>query len=154
MVLTELFVTMAFVSRFWFDRKLTDLRDARMQKESVIDGLSQAQAMFLKTQSQLSTIKNIFERSLDPGKRLETVRSLTPTGIEYSQIDFSPEAITLRGFSTTAAEFSSLLTNIQNFGGFSEIATKRLKLSTFRRPGFDFEVEMKIKNDSEAAPAG
>lgn len=141
-VLTELVVIIAFLSRFWFDRKLNDLRERRVQKEAVVDSYNEIQTRFLKVQAQLAAIKKILNQQNDVSDRLSEIQQLTPQGVTYAKIDVSSQSAVLAGYTQTASLFSALLTNIQSKVGEENITVKKLELSRDHVPGFDFEMNV------------
>ncbi|MBI5355992.1 hypothetical protein HZB78_00060 [Candidatus Collierbacteria bacterium] len=140
-VFTELIVTMAFLSRFWFDKVLTDLREQRLQREVVVDSFKDFESAFLSAQSRVNFAKQTIDSSLRSEEELNAINGLTPKGVDYVQIQISPEKTALSGFAFGAADFSSLLSSLESQERFSEVTVKELRLSLARKPGFDFEIE-------------
>lgn len=140
-VMTELVVTMAFLSRFWFDKVLTDLREQRLQREVVVDSFKEFEQMFLSTQSRFNFVRKTIDSSLKSDEELIAINGLSPKGVDYTQIQIAPEKTSLSGFAASASDFSSLLSNLESQQRFSEVTVKELRLSMIRKPGFDFEIE-------------
>lgn len=140
-VLTELIVTMAFLSRFWFDKVLTDLREQRLQREVVVDSFKEFEQTFLSTQSRFNFVRQTIDSSLKSDEELTAINGLSPIGVDYVQIQIAPEKTSLSGFAASASDFSSLLSGLESQERFSEITVKELRLSMSRKPGFDFEIE-------------
>lgn len=140
-VMTELIVTVAFLSRFWFDRVLTDLRESRFQKEVTVDSFKDFEQKFLSTQSRLNFVKQTVDSSLKADGELATINELSPKGVDYNQIQIDSDRTNLSGFAASALDFSSLLSGLESQERFSEISVKVLRLSLARKPGFDFEID-------------
>ncbi len=140
-VMTELVVILAFLSRFWFDRTLTDLRASRFQKELAVDSFKDFERTFLSTQSGLNFVKQTVDSSLKADGELTLINELSPKGVDYSQIQIEPDKTTLSGFAASASDFSSLLSGLESQERFSEISVKALRLSLVRKPGFDLEID-------------
>ena len=140
-VITELIVTIAFLSRFWFDRVLTDLRESRFQKEVTVDSFKDFEQKFLSTQTRLNFVKQTADLSLKADGELAMINELTPRGIDYNQIQIDQSRTSLSGFAASALDFSSLLSGLELQERFSEISVKVLRLSLARKPGFDFEID-------------
>lgn len=150
-VLTELVVIIAFLSRFWFDRTLTDLRESRIKKEGVVDSFQQVLTDFLRTKSQLSMIRTVLSEQYGVNDRLTQIQSLTPSGVEYKEMRISSQSAALRGFAANPDTLSSFLSALQGSAAFDQMTLKSLGLSTDRAPGVDFEIEVhtKIINPTE-----
>lgn len=140
-VMTELVVTVAFLSRFWFDRILTDLRESRFQKEVTVDSFKDFEQKFLSIQTRLNFVKQTVDASLKADGELATINELSPKGVDYSQIQIDSDRTSLSGFAAGALDFSSLLSGLESQERFSEISVKVLRLSLARKPGFDFEID-------------
>src|SRR3990167_1085348 len=60
-IITELVVMTAFLSRFWLDAKTTDLNDSIKQKQAVIESQNNFEKEFRKTQNRLVIFKEVTE---------------------------------------------------------------------------------------------
>lgn len=142
LMLTELVVIIAFLSRFWFDRTLENLREVRIQKEAIVDSYDQILQRFLTMQSQVVIVQRILQAQSHPGEKLSTIQSLTPRDIRYTDIETSTSSATLKGFVSSAPSFSTLLSRLQEESAFSEVLVRSLQLSRDHAPGVDFEVDV------------
>lgn len=143
-VFTELIVIVAFISRFWFDRQLTDLREQRVQKSALVDSFKNIQNKFLATQAMFNLIQNTLGGGVKTVIRLNEIQSLTPLGIEYQSVIVSSQSASLVGFAPDTNSFSSLLTLFQSdpSQSFKSVGVKQFGLSKTRSPGFDFTLEL------------
>lgn len=141
-VVTELVVIIAFLSRFYFDRILTDLRESRIKKEGIVDSFQQVLTDFLETQSRLSAIRNVLSEQYGVNDRLIQIQSLTPSGIEYKAMLVSSRSADLKGFVPNSNTFSAFLGTIQGSPLFDQVSLKSLQLSADRAPGLDFEIDL------------
>jgi Tfp pilus assembly protein PilN len=141
-VLTELVVIIAFLSRFWFDRQLTNLRELRVEKSAVVDSLEDVRLRFEQTKKTLSVARGAINNQYDPAGRLSLIQSLTPLGVEYQSIKVSSQSASLTGFAPGSAMFSSLLTLLQQEDAFQNVAVTRLVQSQERFPGFEFQMTL------------
>lgn len=139
-VLTELVVIAAFVSRIWFDRRLTDLRELRMQKAAVVDSYGEVRNRFEKAQKAFSLAGAVLAQQYHPAGRLEEIQNITPAGVEYQSVEISSRSAVLSGFASGAGAFSTLLTWLQDAKKETEV--KNLSQSGERYPGFDFTLEI------------
>lgn len=143
-VFTELIVIIAFISRFWFDRQLTDLREQRVQKSAIVDSFRDTQNKFEQTKAMLNLIKNTLAGGAKTMTRLSQIQNLTPPGIEYQSIAISSQSASLAGFAPNTNSFSSLITLLQSDKdqSFKSVGVKQFGLSKTRSPGFDFTLEL------------
>lgn len=148
LMLTELVVIIAFLSRFWFDRSLENLREVRIQKEAIVDSYDQVLQGFLTMQSQLVNVRRILRTQFHPAERLSSIQLLTPRDVRYTNIETSTESATLKGFVPSAPSFSTLLSRLQADPTFSEVLVRSLQLSRDHAPGVDFEVDVSFASES------
>lgn len=143
-VFTELIVIIAFISRFWFDRQLTDLREQRVQKSAVVESFKDTQNTFEQTKAMLNLIKNTLAGGAKIVTRFNEIQNLTPLGIEYQSIAISSQSASLVGFAPNINSFSSLITLFQSAKDQSlkSVNVKQFGLSKTRSPGFDFTLEL------------
>lgn len=140
LMFTELVVIMVFLSRFWFDRRLVNLREVRYQKEITVDSYNYVFDAFLRTQSQLSSLRRILDDRTHISGFLSEIQSLTPLGIEFDEITASSQSASIRGFSPSSGVFSALLSNIQLSPTIRDVSVRTLELSRDRSPGIEFDV--------------
>lgn len=143
-VFTELIVIIAFISRFWFDRQLTDLREQRVQKSAIVASFKDTQNKFEQTKTMLNLIKNALADGPKTVARLSQIQNLTPLGIEYQSITVSSQSASLVGFAPNTNSFSSLITLFQTAKDqfFKKVDIGQFGLSKTRSPGFDFTLEL------------
>lgn len=148
LMLTELVVILAFLSRFWFDRTLENLREVRIQKEAIVDSYDQILQRFLTMKSQVVIVRRIFQSQSHSSQTLSTIQSLTPKDIRYTNIETATNSATLKGFVSSAPSFSTLLSRLQGEPTFSEVLVRSLQLSRDHAPGVDFEVDVAFATKS------
>jgi len=88
-VLTELIVISVFISRFWLDRKNSDLSEIVRQKQAILESTAPFETEFIKLQKRLSFIKNFYSNQLGYDKQINSLISSTPTDLFYNQISVS-----------------------------------------------------------------
>ena len=143
-VLTELVVIGAFLSRFWFDRKLSDLRQTRMQRTASVQQMDDVRVKWERLQFLAGEINQANRRNFDAAERLAKIQSLTPAGVEFEAIEIGSQSATLTGYVGMSDVFSRLFSRIKAEKSFSGVAVRKLEQSSDRPPGFDFELEVKI----------
>src|SRR3989344_6821603 len=78
MILTEIIVLLAFISRFSLDRKLTDLNEEISQKQAILEVNSQLEADIRAVQGQLSQVKNLISQQSAPIDILVFLQNILP----------------------------------------------------------------------------
>ncbi len=142
-VLAELVVIGAFLSRFWFDRKLSDLRQVRMQRTASVQAMDEVRAKWERLQFLAEEVNKANGSNFDAAERLSKIQSLTPAGVEFDSIEISSRSASLTGYVPDSNIFSRLFSRIKSEESFIGVTVRKLELSASRPPGFDFEMEIK-----------
>lgn len=143
-VLTELVVIGAFVSRFWFDRKLSDQRQIRMQRTASVLAMDEVNTSWERFQKLAEEIRQANANNYDAAERLSKIQGLTPAGVEFESIDVGSQSATLRGYVPGSDVFSRLFSRMKAEKSFGGVGVRKLEQSASRPPGFDFEMEIKM----------
>lgn len=98
-VITELIVIAAFLSRFWLDRTLADLNEQNTAKKNQIEASLMFEKDFRNIQTRLTLYKSIDAGKTNAVKLVKDITSLLPSGVILSNISFSENQLTLRGNS-------------------------------------------------------
>lgn len=144
-VLTELVVIAAFLSRFWFDRRLSDLRELRMARTAAVKSMGDVQARWESAQFLAEEINRVNSNNFDASERLNRIQALTPADVEFDSIEISSQSAALRGYTQGSAVFSKLFFRIKGEKSYSEVIVRKLEQSAGRSPGFDFELELRYQ---------
>ena len=137
-ILTEMVVILAFLSRFKLDSDLADLADRIEGKRKVLEALSESELGFRQTQTRLNLVRSLAKSQIDitglltqldvamPGERLITMSGVT----------LAEKEVTLTGESASEKNLGALLSNLSmntRWKGveLSDITTDVLKKTTF-----------------------
>lgn len=90
-VLTELIVISVFISRFWLDRKNSDLSEVARQKQAILESTTPFETEFTQLQSRLSYIKNFYANQPDFSQQINSLISSTPSDLFYNKISISTD---------------------------------------------------------------
>ncbi|MBU2592151.1 hypothetical protein KKD61_01670 [Patescibacteria group bacterium] len=108
-VFTELIVIGAFLSRFWLDRKDSDLSEEIRQRQAIISSINDFEEEFRLFQSRLSSVDRFLKKDIQPLSPLDLIVESLPPDILVSNYSFSEniegQEVSL---STTISSESSL----------------------------------------------
>jgi len=90
-ILTELIVISVFISRFWLDRKNSDLSEISRQKQAILESAVPFETEFIGLQKRLSYIKNFYSSQPEYNKQISSLISSTPTDLFYEKISVSAD---------------------------------------------------------------
>tara|TARA_Y100000310_G_C20224852_1_gene597442 strand:- start:24 stop:569 length:546 start_codon:yes stop_codon:yes gene_type:complete len=142
-ILTELIVILAFLSRFKFDRDLTDLNDEVKQKKVVIEASAQFEKDFRFLQTQLAAIKALNDQQLQTDQVLADLASLTPIDIIFSDLQVSEEEITVTASALSESGLATFLRNLKASSEFGQLTLSQVKSDVEKQVGTTFSLKAK-----------
>ena len=125
-IFTELVVIISFATRFSLDRQVTDLNDAIVQKESIIDSygdlednvrLAQQKIENYQQVSQQATVIDIFPK----------LTELTPTDVRLESLVIRGASINLEGVTRSQSALKILITNLQLSQGIYNLTVDKIE---------------------------
>ncbi len=124
-VIVELLVLAAFVSRFKFDADLQSLKEQIDQQIPFIESQKNDEILIRQTQAQLSTIKNLKVSEPNYSSILKKIADQTPQNIKISNItlnkDNSKLSFKIVGSSRNNNDLANLILGLKSETEFSEI---------------------------------
>ena len=123
-VLTEFIVISVFISRFWLDRKNSDLSEIVRQKQAILESATPFETEFTKLQERLDYIKSFYSNQPEYDKQISSLISSTPTDLFYNQLSISMDektTTTVINASLTAYKEESIVSFITNLTLNSDI---------------------------------
>src|SRR3989344_2970528 len=112
-IVTEMIVMGAFLSRFWLDAQNSDLNDSIKVAGAEIEAQADFEKEFRGIQSKLSIFKQISQVAV-PSKKLELVSSKLPTEISLSSVQIQDGAVQIKGTSGSEAGIAQFVSNLKN----------------------------------------
>jgi hypothetical protein len=115
-VLTELVVVSAFISRFWLDRKNSDLSEVIRQQQSILESTQSFESEFNSFQQRLQFIANFYQNDPQYNQKITTLINSTPEGLAYQSLSLSKDKDNNISASASLAAFNeaSIITFINN----------------------------------------
>jgi hypothetical protein len=83
---TELIVITAFLSRFYFDRVLTDLNEEIIQKQTVIESFAELENKVETTQQRIKTAKSLLAGQLRISNQLNKLAETIPPDVAFESL--------------------------------------------------------------------
>lgn len=88
-VFVELIVIGAFLSRFWLDRKNSDLSETLRQQKAILGSTAEFEKDYLSLQGRLKFIKNFYKSEPKYVESLSSLIQSIPEGIYFQNISFN-----------------------------------------------------------------
>lgn len=91
-IFTELIVISAFLSRFWLDRKNSDLSEVIRQQKAILESTQDFEQEYNLLAQRLKTIKNFYASTPSYHSQIQSLANSTPPNIVYNSLTFrAPE---------------------------------------------------------------
>lgn len=120
-VLTELVVLVAFLSRFKFDRDLIDLHDKIKQEETTVKSLGSVEKRSRNLQERLSQIAKIDKEAKNSIGFLEEVPALIPDTVFLDGLTLYEKALKIDARALNGTGLSSFVKKLRDSNLFSEV---------------------------------
>lgn len=88
-ILTEMVVILAFLSRFKFDKDLLDLNESIAGKKNILEATYQIEQNFRSAQTRINLAKEILSSSPSSTELLDKVTATVPSGMSLQNISVS-----------------------------------------------------------------
>lgn len=146
LVVTELFVIAAFISRFWLDAKNTDLSEEMKEAKAVISSLSSFESDFKDTQNRLAIFNSFKENKGKIYSNVKIFVSYKPQGVYFETIHADLQKITISAVSSNETEIQQYVINLKASKKFDNVSLGNIALkkdSTI----FGFSISADIKQE-------
>ncbi|MFA6602382.1 MAG: PilN domain-containing protein [Candidatus Shapirobacteria bacterium] len=90
-IFTEMIVITAFLSRFWLDRKNSDLSEVIRQQKAILSTTTDFQQEFKKLQNQLIAIDTLYSDRQDITPYLAQLTQSIPPEVSITNLSYAPD---------------------------------------------------------------
>jgi Tfp pilus assembly protein PilN len=119
-IVTEIIVMIAFLSRFWLDAQNTDLSDELESKQAILASSLKFEKEFKETQKRLGVYSDLTSYTPPREDLANTVSSLLPPDIFLTSIVFSANNVGITGISPSELSVQQLVVNLNSADIFEE----------------------------------
>ena len=118
-IVVEMIVMLAFLSRFWLDQKNNDLDDKIEQKMAEIQAQSDFEKEFNLVQQRLKVFSVMASTDKSHVDDIKQIASQLPADVYLNNISFNNQGIRITGYSPSEISIAQFIVNlgsIENFG--------------------------------------
>lgn len=133
-IVTEIIVMIAFLSRFWLDAQNTDLTEEIDLKKSILSSYQTFEDEFKKTQSQIVTYDTFLKGRIEFTSMLNSIRQYLPNDVILTAISFSDTQVTISGYSPNEISIEQFRVNLLSTDQFPNLEPAEIK-SSLTQPG-------------------
>lgn len=120
-IVTEILVMLAFLSRFWLDAQNTDLDELITQKQAVLAASLDFEKEFKDTQARLAVFSEYAKEEKIVTEALEAISSSLSPDIFLSSISFTEKVVGIQGTSPGEAGIQQLIFNLSSNDKFYDV---------------------------------
>jgi len=120
-IVTEMVVMVAFLSRFWLDARNVDLNDLIKQKQAVLASTSDFEKDFRNTQKRLKIFSALAPEDRPISSYLATIASYLPSDISLASYTYSGGNIQIKGNAVSEAGIAQFIVNLEESGSFETV---------------------------------
>lgn len=145
-IVTEIIVMIAFLSRFWLDAKNTDLSDQIEEKQAILSSSANFEKEFKATQRKLEIFSQVTANEKVTTSSLSTIVSLLPVDLFLNSVTFNDNSVSIEGKSPNEKSIQQLIVNLNSTGEFEKINLTDLKSDISNPNLFTFKLSAQLKN--------
>lgn len=123
-ILTELMVVSAFLSRFWLDTTIANLSEEIDRKKAIIEASADFEKQFRETQQRINKIKQIGDNTSEL-VIYDRVKSLVPTGVTMKQLAMNGMTVSFNGTASDQL-LSGMVTAFKGSADFGNVVIERV----------------------------
>ena len=119
-IVTEMVVMGAFLSRFWLDAQNSDLGDEINIKSVQVKAQSAQETQFRQMQTKLSIAKELFQET-KPSDRVNLISAKMPQDIVLSSISLGDGSLQVKGISGSEIGIAQFISNLKSDQSFKKV---------------------------------
>ena len=141
-ILVELVVLAAFLSRFWLDAKNSDLNDEIAQKQALLTVSTKFENDFRLIQKKLQIFSDLTTNNVSSSKLLQDVTTKIPPDVFLTSSSLSPNSITLTGSSPSEKSIAQFIANLSSISDFSSVSLNQVEINEENKNLLNFSLQI------------
>lgn len=120
-ILTEVVVMAAFLSRFWLDAKANDLNDLIRKNQAVLATTTEFESEFRNIQKKLETFSKVSTLNTASSEYINKISSYLPMDVSLNSFQITQDSIQIRGNSVDESSIAQFIVNLKSDDLFSDV---------------------------------
>lgn len=129
-ILTELVVIIAFLSRFWLDTTRNDLKNQNSALKFQVEENAPFETEFRKTQKRLDLYQRITGQQAGAATIVQDISSQLPTDVSLESISFTEGELTIRGLALSESGLAGFIKALNESQSVEEARLSDVSLGT------------------------
>lgn len=142
-IVTEMIVMAAFLSRFWLDAQNSDLNDTISQKKAIVTSFAETENKFRTFQKQIDIFSKITS-STQKSEYLNLITSLTPPDVILNSISDNEDSMQITGLSGSEQNISQFIKNLASADKFKDVSLSKIDSSEGGSSAIIFTIKANI----------
>jgi len=128
-IITELIVILAFLSRFFLDAENADLTEEIEQKQGIVASSSEFEKTFRQTQKRLAIFSELTTQDKRASGVLSKIAISIPPDVFLESINLNDNSLSLVGLSPNERSIQEFVVNLEANLGFNNVSLERIETS-------------------------
>jgi len=119
-IVTEMIVMGAFLSRFWLDAQNSDLSGSIKVKSAQIVAQTEIEKEFRDTQSRLNLVKQL-KQAAPPSQKVDAIASKLPPDVSLTTVSVLENSVQVKGSSASEFGIAQFIANLKADPSFKSV---------------------------------
>src|SRR4030042_2446823 len=128
-IITEMVVMLAFLSRFWLGARNVDLNDLIKQKHAVIAATADFEKDYRNTQKRRRVFSALAKEEGQASTYLETIATYLPSDVSLISYTFGAGVVQTKGAAISESSVAQFMVNLEASGAFEKVELTNLDSS-------------------------
>ena len=125
-IVVEIIVIFAFLSRFWLDAKNSDLNDEIKQKQSLIEASASFENEYRNIQNRLEVFTTLTSKSYLPSEIIGFITPQLPPDVFLASINIGEVEINVSGSSPSERSIAQFIANLESVENIESVTLTQL----------------------------
>lgn len=148
-IVTEILVMVAFLSRFWLDAQNTDLGDEIDQKKAVLIASKNFESDFRDTQKRLDIYSQLTDAQKRATSTLKKVTELLPLDVFLTAVNVQEDAWAISGRTPSEKSIQQLVVNLDSIDGVDKTSITSISTDEDDPSTLVFKLNMQLTGSTE-----
>lgn len=145
-IIVEMVVMIAFLSRFWLDAKSSDLDDEIESRIAQIQAQSSVEREFNLVQQRLGIFSTMISQDKSNLKEIKKISSYLPSDVFLSRISLTESGIKIDGLSPSEMSIAQFIVNLSSIEDYSGVNLTQVDIDNENSGLLSFNIDIKLNN--------
>jgi Tfp pilus assembly protein PilN len=127
-IVMEMVVMAAFLSRFWLDARNSDLNESIKQKQAVLTASADFEKEFRQVQKRLNIASVLYSVS-QPSPSISSIASYLPVDVFLSSLSFTDDSVQVKGIASSEKGVAQFIANLESDKKIKEVSLSQVDSS-------------------------